>query len=68
MQGDHDELEIFPKICLINFMNRSKVAFQRENTWLFKDKFSPIFEPFDAVMGSDRWRRGGILTLRCRGS
>ena len=41
--GDHDELEIFLKICLIYFMNRSKVRFQRENTSLFNENFEQKF-------------------------
>ena len=41
MRGDHDELEIFLEIRLIYFTNRSKVLFQRENTWLFKGEFWP---------------------------
>ena len=39
--GDHDELEIFQKICLIHFTNRSKVEFIKGEYIAFKGKFGP---------------------------
>ena len=59
MRGDHDELEIFLEIRLIPFTNRSKVSFQRENTWLYKEDFSPKSWAIEAVVGADLRRRGG---------
>ena len=50
-RGDHDELEIFLKICLIPFTNRSKVEEQRENTWVFKGEISPKSWAIEAVVG-----------------
>ena len=34
---------------------------------LLKGNFARNFRPFDAVMGANRWRRGGDFTWRHRG-
>ena len=44
MQGGHEELKIFLKICLIHFTNRSKVEKIREDTSSFEGEFPPDFE------------------------
>ena len=57
--GDHDELEIFLEICLIYFMNRSKVQELERNTTVFKEDFGPKLWAIDAVVGVELMLRGG---------
>ena len=59
MQGDHEELEIFLKICLIHFTNRSKVEEQEGRVHALKGILAQKSWPIDAVVGAD---------CRCHGS
>ena len=53
MRGDHKELEIFLKICLIHFLSRSKVKKIREDTSSCKEEFPPDFEGHLMRSGSE---------------
>ena len=67
MRGDHDELEIFLKICLIPSRIDQKFKKKREIHGFLKGKLGPILRPFDAIVEAVLRGHGSYSLGQCRG-
>ena len=61
MRGDHNELEIFFKICLIPSQIDQKLKNKRRKYMFLKGELGPIFRPIEAVVGVESRRCGSGL-------
>ena len=66
--GDHDELEIFLKICLIPSRIEQKLKNKGGKYMLLKGKLGLILRPFDAIVEAVLRGRGSDSLGRCCGS